>query len=276
MAWDIPKMWQDGECWIIGGGPSMPRQFGVPEAVIKDVMDWTARPSAYSEYLAPLHNKHVIGVNNAYQIGNWIDVLFFGDAGWYLTHRHALAHWQGIKVTCCHRFCKRSAREMEGIKYVARDKEHRHGISTVPSAVSWNGNSGAAAINLAIHFGVKRIVLLGFDMNFDSNKMSHWHGSHKDPKERKSPKIKKRIPPFNRHLRCFPILADEARKLGVNIVNASLESAITQFKKVTVKDALDYSEAMARENLCFTGRRSVPADIAQGESIQQVSCDRSE
>lgn len=268
MKWDIPKIWSGGECWIIGGGPSMPRQFDVPESVIKDVMSWKARPSAYSDYLSPLHNKHVIGINNAYQIGTWIDVLFFGDSSWYLVHRHPLSKWPGIKVTCCHRFSKRTECEMEGIKYVFRDKEHRQGISNTPSAVSWNGNSGAAAISLASHFGVKRIILLGFDMNLDDANVSHWHGSHKPPVERRDPrKQKRRLPPFNRHLRGFPAIADEARKLGITILNASPQSAITAFRKVSVKDVLEDTKTMARENSYPVGRGTITAEVNIGQEI---------
>ena len=36
--WFVPRMWNDGECWILGGGSSLPRQFGVPESVIEKVM----------------------------------------------------------------------------------------------------------------------------------------------------------------------------------------------------------------------------------------------
>jgi hypothetical protein len=198
--------------------------------------------------LSPLHNRHVIGINNAYRIGNWIDVLFFGDCSWYLVHRHPLSKWPGIKVTCCHRFSKRTEKEMENIKYVFRDKEHKNGITTTASAIAWNGNSGAAAISLAVHFGVKRIILLGFDMNVDDADVTHWHGSHKNPSELPKSRVvstKKKLPPFQRHLRGFPAIAEDARKLGVTILNASPQSAITVFRKVSVKDVLENTKDLA-------------------------------
>jgi len=241
MLWRAPKLWSGGECWIIGGGSSIPRQFGVPEEIINEVMNWRSRPSAYSEYLAPIHDKHIIGVNNVYQIGDWIDVCFFGDCGWYNVHRHALSKWPGIKVTCCHRFAGRGEKEMEGIKFLSRHKKRKYGISDNPSYVSWNGNSGAAAISLAVHFGVKRIVLLGFDMNLDENQKSHWHGSHHNPNPKEPTKKKRKTPPFERHLRGFPNIAVDARQMGVEILNANPNSAINDFRKVTVKDVLGNS-----------------------------------
>lgn len=230
MKWKVPKIWEGATCFIVGGGSSLPKQFGVPEEVIGNVISRRERPSAYSKYLKPLHNKHVIGVNNAYQIGSWIDALFFGDCSWYLVHKNSLSKWPGLKVTCCPRFESRSKKESESIKFLKKDSR-RWGLSNNPSTVCWNSNSGAAAISLAVHFGAKRIVLLGFDMNMEGV-TSHWHGSHGHPGD----KVKK--PPFKRHLRGFPAIAEEAKQKGVEILNANLNSTIDVFQKVTLEDVL--------------------------------------
>lgn len=230
--WTAPDMWQGGECWIIAGGPSMPRQFEVPEEIIQRVMNKEEKPNAYSPYLSPIHSKHIIAVNNAYQIGSWIDVVFFGDCAWYKTHRQVLANFPSLKVTSCDRFANKPKEKSEGIKYLGRDKNHKNGISSDKSKVSWNNNSGAAAINLAVHFGVKRIILLGFDMCLDKGKVSHWHGNHAKPGERIKP------PPFKRHLVGFPMIAQDAKNMGVKIINASPNSAINVFSKANVKELL--------------------------------------
>ena len=57
--WFVPRMWEDGECWIIGGGYSLPRQFGIPKKVIQDVMSLKKPVSAYSPYLEEIHGKHM-------------------------------------------------------------------------------------------------------------------------------------------------------------------------------------------------------------------------
>jgi len=212
----------------------MPLQFGVPQEIIQKVYSGRLRPSVYSDYMQVLHDQHVIGINNAYQIGTWIDILFFGDSHWHLTHRNALARWPGIKVCCDQKFANRPHRKMEGIKYLERDTMKRHGITTSPSKVSWNGNSGAAAISLAYHLGVKRIFLLGFDMSMDSNdEYSHWHGSHLVP----GAKPKKK-PPFDLHLKGFPAIARDAKDLGIEIYNISQISKIDALPKITLQEAL--------------------------------------
>lgn len=228
MNWTAPPMWAGGTAFIIGGGPSMPRQFGVPEDVVSKVMTGALPPATYSPYLTPIHGAHVIGVNNAYQIGPWIDCIFFGDCSWYLVHRLALTKFRNLKVTCCPRFATKPEKESEGIKYLAKDGGHRLGISDNLSKVAWNHNSGAAAISLAVHFGVKRIVLLGFDMCLDGGKVSHWHGSHGN----------KKPPPFERHLKGFPAIAEDAKRRGMEILNASPTSQIESFTKVFLATVL--------------------------------------
>jgi len=213
----------------------MPRQFDVPEEVIQKVYAGKLSPSSYSPYMEAIHEKHVIGVNNAYQLGTWIDILFFGDSEWHLQHKQKLAGWAGLKVSCDGKFLNRPKNKMEGIKCLDRDKEHRFGISSNPTKVSWNGNSGAAAINLAVHLGVKRIFLLGFDMTMDAGtRYSHWHGTHLPPGQ----KIR-RLPPFAKHLRGFPQIAKDAKEMGVEIFNVSSVSRIETFPKISLKEALN-------------------------------------
>ena len=234
--WSVPNMWEGGECWILGGGPSMTGQFDIPESVVKDVRDGVLPPSAYSPYLSAIHNKHTIGINVAYLIGNWIDIMFFGDNGFYLAHRERLRSFPNIKAGCSiniHQYA------CDGIKGLVRMPNKRFGISDNRKTVVWNGNSGAAAISLAVHTGVKRIVLVGFDMKLQDN-AQHWHQLY-GIRNYSLPTIikgKVRELPFNRHLTGFPEIAKDARKKGVEIINASPDSAITAFPKVTVKSLL--------------------------------------
>jgi len=228
-------MWEGGTCFIIGGGPSFPRQFGVPQETIARVVSGELPPSAYSSFMAALHDKHIIGVNNAYQIGTWIDCVFFGDHAWYLVHRKALSQWPNLKITCSRNDNHSKEYEREGVKVLSRQggrgikglPSKLFGISTDPRRVAWNHNSGAAAISLAVHFGVARIILLGFDMSMMAG-FSHWHKGHGRTKP----------PPFERHLRGFSAIAEDAHKLGIEILNASPESAIAVFPKVTLAEVL--------------------------------------
>jgi len=138
--WKTPPLWEGVPVVIIGGGPSILTQ------------DLTA-----------IHKFRVIGTNDAYRLGDWIDVCFFGDFGWYmctkredgLSHREALRSFGGLKITCAHQYI-----EDPGILYL--DRKAR-GIRQSPF-IGWFKSTGAAAVNLAVILGASKIILVGFDM----------------------------------------------------------------------------------------------------------------
>jgi len=229
-VWKVPKIWDNGECWIIGGGSSIIEQFSIPFDIVELVRTKQAPLSIFSKYMEAIHSKHVIGVNAAFKLGRWIDFCFFGDTGWFEDNKVALARFAGIKVTSAPIFAKREM-HYPGIKYLSQDVNKSHGISSVPYTVCWNANSGAAAISLAAHLGAKKIVLLGFDMQLGSQGTSHWHNEY--------PKSVTRNPVFIRHLRGFPSIAKDAESMGIEIVNASPNSVIDCFPKISVGGILN-------------------------------------
>ena len=231
MIWQVPRIWDGGDVWIIGGGPSVSRQFEVPDKVVQEVMAGTLPPSAYSSYMSFLHDKHVIGVNVAYMIGDWIDMVFFGDKGFFLAHQQRLADFPGMKVSC-----EPTTDKVDWVKFVTRDTKHSRGISGNPKMVSWNNNSGAAAINVAVHTGAKRIILLGFDMKLNGSNNQHWHDVYKRGVITGEKRM--RNLPFDRHRRGFPVIAQDAQKMGVEILNCNLDSRIECFSKVSLKDLI--------------------------------------
>ena len=235
MSWKVPRIWVGGECWILGGGPSLPREFGVPEEVINDVLHKRLPLSAYSPYMAAIHDKHVIGVNMAYKIGDWIDMVFFGDKDWYLKNREDLAAFRGLKVTCHEFFDKPQFINDENVKLVTKDKMHPSGISPNLNMASWNYNSGAAAVSVAVHMGATRIILVGFDMQCGPNGKQHWHGEYGTFKR----KPKEDGTPFKKHLPGFDQMAKDAHARGIQIINACPVSTIRVFPKQSVKEALN-------------------------------------
>ena len=231
MHWTVPKIWDGGDVWIIGGGPSIPKQFDVPDTIIQEVLAGTSSPSVYSPYMESIHNKHIIGVNAAYLLGDWIDIVFFGDSGFFLQHKNQLAAFPGIKVSPCNK-----TEHVTWVRHTPFDNRHSKGISSNPSLVSWNGNSGAAAISTAVHTGAKRIILLGFDMCLGEYNNQHWHDAYN-----RGPAVtQKRLRrlPWYRHTKGFAIIKTDAEQMGVEIINASPNSAIQEFRKATVKELL--------------------------------------
>lgn len=227
--WKIPKMWKGGEAWIIGGGLSMPRQFGIPEEVIENVTTQQDTIEVYSDYLKPIHDKHVIGVNVAFMLGDWVSVLYFCDPGFFRSYLVDILSFHNIKATCCNHLARHLLPQSRNIKRLKRDM--RPGLSDKADTICWNDNSGGAAIDFAVHAGVKRILLLGFDMKYVDNR-THWHEGFETYQKEYNPAT------YRKFLRRFPVIAQAAKRRGIEILNVSQDSAIKEFSKVELKEVL--------------------------------------
>ncbi len=161
-----------------------------------------------------IKTHRVIGVNNCYELGDWVDVCWFGDSKWFQWYHEEFAFFSGLKATCNHKFV---TEPRKNIKALLRGKPQ--GLETDPRKVSWNRSSGGSAINLAIHLGAKRIVLVGYDMRLIDG-AKNWK-PHKREKTKPNPYVRFREP--------FKKIMEDAKALGIEIVNASPKSSLREW-----------------------------------------------
>jgi len=202
--WNVPILWPESTVFIIGGGPSLLQQD-----------------------LTLLHDKRVIGVNQAFRLGPWVDVCWFGDKQWYSQNLPDIKEYGGLIVTCSVE--AQANKRLKRVKYLGRSKQKGIEIKR-RTHIAWNGNSGASAVNLAYWLGAKRVVLLGFDMkNPEDPKdmQSHWH-NHYEPKIDK--RTRKLIDPYPRFMKGWPVIKIDADRAGLEIINATPNSALTLFE----------------------------------------------
>jgi len=202
MYW-IPEPWWEGEtAFIIGGGPS-----------VNDTD------------LSLIHNRKVIGVNNAFMLGDWVDVGWFGDKKWITWHEKAYKKFKGIPASCNHNANIVGVERYNWIHFMRRGKQL--GIETNPGYIAWNKSSGNSAINVAYHLGAVRIVLIGFDLQAIGGN-NNYHKDHKSGGN----------PPYNRFLSSLKHVEKDAKDLGIQIFNASPKSACEFFPKGELKEFL--------------------------------------
>lgn len=203
LKWAIPQLWPDSTVYIIGGGPS-----------VKDTD------------LSPIFDKRVIGVNSAYTLGQWVDVCWFGDCRWYHWNHVDFKKYAGLKLTCC---SHAGLAKWPGVCQVIRGNKPE-GIDKRPRCISWNKNSGGSAINVAYHLGARRIILIGYDMHIDKDGNHNWHKLHN---HRPVDNIYK-----NRFYAPFKIIRSDAKKLGVEILNATPGSSLDLFPMVALEEVV--------------------------------------
>lgn len=156
-----------------------------------------------------------IVVNTSYQLCLWADVLFAFDLKWWLYYDRLVSKsgFKGEKVT--HSFNAQATMDITSL-----DKcewfEHF-------------GNSGSAAISLAINTGARRILLLGYDCSLTADK-PHWHGKH--------PEGFNNCKSINYWPKQFKNVSDFAKRKDVEIINCSRETTLTCFDRMDLLDAL--------------------------------------
>lgn len=97
--------------------------------------------------------------------------------------------------------------------------------------VIYTGNNGGyQMINLSYLFGSARIVLLGFDMKYSSDGKKHWHGDH--------PGELNRDCPVRTWVKKMQVLAEHLKAEGIEVINATRETALECFPRLKLEDAL--------------------------------------
>ncbi|UTC29501.1 hypothetical protein BAMBUS_04220 [Brevundimonas phage vB_BpoS-Bambus] len=194
--------WRGETAYIIGGGPSLKG------------MD-----------LSGLRDRRTIALNNAYQIVPDPDILFFADARWWDWHRDR------VPPTFSGRILTPSPTVDRRVERLYRDMRFEAGgpvLSTDPEHLAGH-DSGYMALNLCLHLGVARIVLLGYDMGFQGGTASHWHAGH--PVPTKETNYTKAFGPL------YPPLIAALQARGIEIVRAT-PSSLTYIPERPLADLL--------------------------------------
>jgi hypothetical protein len=172
----------------------------------------------------------IIAVNDAWRLAPWADVLYASDHPWWRRYR-GVPGFTGEKHTIgAHRL---SSQGLPGPDYAAlRVWQNRGtlGLERSPGALRTGGNSGYAALNLAVQLGARHIVLLGYNMG-PVNGRTHFFGDHPSGLNNRSP--------YAAFVRAYDSLVAPLQAAGVTVVNATPDTKLTCFTRVTLDAALE-------------------------------------
>lgn len=173
-------------------------------------------PSLTDEQITLIEHSVVftIAVNNNYAKLQHPDVVYACDYLWWkLNHMKAKQNIPRRQLWTQDRAAAEQF-QLSHIQWEGKDGLGKRGLRV-------NGNSGAGAINLAYHFGARRILLVGMDMKPGPNGEKHWHPDH--------PKPLVQGQQFEEWRKKMGVLAADLKTEGVTVVNCTPGSALTCF-----------------------------------------------
>jgi hypothetical protein len=167
-----------------------------------------------------------IVVNDNYRIAPFALHLYACDPKWW-------SHWiddvrAKFKGECWTQ--DEPTAQRYGIRYI--QSVNRAGLSVDSNVIHQGSNSGYQAINLALHLGAQRVLLLGYDCGITNRHIkrgqTHWFGSHPPGLELKSP--------YNSMRRKFEEMKPE--RYGLEVINCTRDTTLTCFLRLPIDKAV--------------------------------------
>lgn len=163
-----------------------------------------------------------IAVNDAWRLAPWADALIASDAAWW-------HHYRGVPAFRGLKFGLEQASGKFADVQVLRNTGDR-GVETDPTGLRTGRNSGAAAINLAVHFGAARVLLLGYDMAAKDEAHAHFFGAH--------PHGLRGGSPYALFRQMIGTMVEPLRDAGVSVINCSRQTALDCFPRRALREVL--------------------------------------
>ena len=199
--WICLPEWEGLTCYIVAGGPSVAAQD-----------------------LTVLRGRKIIAINSSYEKVPFAEYLFFGDSRWWFNHHPSLKDFNGKLVTV-------SAAALHPSVLNMRKINPPPGLTDIRTAIAMRRTSLQGAINLAVHLGSTRIVVIGADMQAASDGRTHHHRPHPWPQ---------RAGCWDEQMADLRLVNKPAKRLGIEIVNASPSSRIDWWQHKPLKECLQW------------------------------------
>lgn len=202
-----------------------------------DWPDWIGKPavivgtgpSAANEALDIVRGRAaVIAIKSTWRLATWADALYGCDRSWWIANEGA-PEFKGLKFSASPAACA-AYKDVRKVRLKSGAQILNGEIGTIACGLrSGGGHSGFHALNLAVQFGAKRILLVGFDMTLANG--AHWTDDYRGVEAPNAGRVESwRV--------AMDGCAAQFRDLGIEVVNCSAVSALTAYPKVTLADAL--------------------------------------
>lgn len=199
--WSAPPIWAGETVAILGCGPS------------RNLVDMERLYE--SRY-------RVIAINDSIRAYPAAEILYFCDQAWWEARRGAIRIWQCESIVTLEN-------QIPGVHRLRNTGPL--GFDPDPSCLRHGSNSGYQAIHLAAHLGAKRIILFGYDLRVVRGQL---HAEAR-PENRTAADFALTLDVM---LEKFPSIVDPLKERGIEVLNATLGSALQCWPIIGVEEAL--------------------------------------
>lgn len=209
---EVPHLYPGETAVIFATGPSLTAD--VVDLVLPYAMGWGGAKRV-----------RTIGINDAYRVVPYLDVVYACDPAWWEVHMDDKRGWIRDYAAESKWTQDKACADRYGLSYVEGDG-HPGLYDKDRTRIHFGGNSGYQAINLAVHMGFSRMLLVGYDMRIVEQR-GHFFGDHPRPLARQSN--------YNGFVRNFDSIQRVYRD---RIVNCTPGSALKAFQHADLEQTL--------------------------------------
>lgn len=177
---------------------------------------------------ARAHLDRIIAVNESWRMCPSADVLYAADSSWWI-HRGPppdAGEFAGERWTQTSQWPVKRPPWLNAI-------ESKPGRNIAPPGgnfVYTGNNSSFQALGLAVLWGAKFVVFLGLDLQTAVDGSNHWHPDHPAP-------LVNSYSAYPNFIRAFREAQPALEALGITMLNASPQSALKCYERITIQDA---------------------------------------
>jgi hypothetical protein len=168
-------------------------------------------PSLLAADVERCRGLRVLAVSNAIALCPWADAHYAADCKWWDWHEDLANAPHPPKFSVSGIVKRKYFRTIQHLIIAGSV-----GLDYRPTHVMTGGHSGYTAINLAMHLGARRIILLGYDMQRGPQGEEHFFGDHPDRTHLA----------YTARCKAYASLLRYLTPRGISIVNATRETAI--------------------------------------------------
>ncbi len=181
-------------------------------------------PSLTLEQIEKVSHLKKFGCNRAFEFD--LDVLAATNKEFWDYY------WPEIKDLRCDKWTPyKPIAEKYGINYI--EERNEPGLSTNPAYIHHHHGSGPIILNIALHYGITKMLLIGWDMRFPVNGKRHYFGEYAKPMQH-----------FTKNLGLNGEILGLIKEMetinpadyGIEIINCTKNSALTHFPMGSLED----------------------------------------